>query len=46
MKKDTATAQTVGLPRQSVATVKNISKLQTYFSKNGKTRQSTKKLGK
>ena len=46
MKNNTANARTVGLPQQSKATLKNIDKLQTYFSKDGKSRQTSKKLGK
>ena len=42
MKRNTESAQTVVLPRQSTATKKNIEKLKIYLSKNGKSGQNTK----
>lgn len=42
MKRNTANVQTVGLPRQSMATKKNVQKLKIYLSKSGKSGQNTK----
>lgn len=42
MKKDTVNVQTVVLPRQSMATKKNVNKLKIYLNKDGKVRQNIK----